>query len=313
MGGMSHVRQHTISEVTRREIMDFLMVEHVSWSGRLEETAFLGRIWNLSQMPSTDSRFQDAAGDIWQHRVNNPQDWDDDWVFHDERFHVPHCDDELFVRFLAEMLHPAVRPDVDEVRRLANTFNEMLGRDDWELHETSQLSGKPVFAGHKREAYHEGPQALTVESYTLVADPQALHEHLKRIDRDLRSDPPGAIGSSKELVETVCKTILDDYDVAYAHGADLMDLYKAVQKTLCLNVEAVPESSRGSEASMLALRALVTTVRSLAELRNELGSGHGRVRPSPALTRHARLAFNASVAVSEFLLDTWHVRRTADQ
>ena len=55
----------------------------------------------------------------------------------------------------------------------------------------------------------------------------------------------------------------------------------------------------------------MTTVQSLAELRNELGSGHGRVRPSPALTRHVQLAVNAAVAVSEFLLDTWHARRAA--
>lgn len=101
-------------------------------------------------MRSTDFRFEDAAGDIRQHRVNNPQDWDDDWVFHDERFHVLHADDELFVRFLAEMLHAVVRPDLDEVRRLANTFNETLGRDHWELYEVSQLSGKPIFAGRTR-------------------------------------------------------------------------------------------------------------------------------------------------------------------
>jgi hypothetical protein len=310
---MSQVRHTTISEATRRDIVDFLMVEQVSWSGRLEESAFLGRIWDLSHVSSTDARFNDAAGDIWQHRVNNPYDWDDDWVFHDERFDVLHADDELFVRFLAEMLHPAVRPDLDEVRQLANTFNEMLRRDHWELYEANQLSGKPVFAGRTREAYHAASQALSVESYPRLADLQALREHLNRIDRDLRSDPPGAIGSSKELVETVCKTILDDYDIAYAHGADLMDLYKAVQKTLALNVDAVPESARGSGSAVKALRALVTTVVALAELRNELGSGHGRVRPSPALTRHAQLAFNASVAISEFLLDTWHVRRAAGQ
>lgn len=293
--------------------MDFLTVEHIPWAGAVGETAFLGRIWDLSKMPSTDHRFKDAAGDIRQHRVNNPQDWDDDWVFHDERFHVLHADDELFVRFLAEMLHPVVRPDLDEVRRVANALNERLGRDDWELYEADQMSGKPIFAGRKREAYRAAPEALSVESYPRLTDPQALREHLRRIDRDLRSDPPGAIGSSKELVETVCKTILDDYGVAYSHGADLMQLYKAVQQPLKLNVEAVPESSRGSAAAIQTLRALITTVQSLAELRNELGSGHGRVQPSPALTRHARLAFNAAVTVSEFLLDTWHARRATGE
>src|SRR5581483_11955994 len=55
--------------------------------------------------------------------------------------------------------------------------------------------------------------------------------------------------------------------------------------------------------------SLATAVQSLAELRNELGLGHGKTKPSPAFARHARLAFNASRAVVEFLLETWHVRR----
>jgi hypothetical protein len=46
----------------------------------------------------------------------------------------------------------------------------------------------------------------------------------------------------------------------------------------------------------------------LAELRNTLGRGHGRTTPSPALERHARLAFNAAVALTELLFDTWQER-----
>lgn len=303
---------NSISEVTRRDILDFLSAEGVSWSGRLDEVGFLERLWDLSELPSTDGRFKDAAGDIWQHRVNNPYDWPDDWVFGDPRFNLFRGPDEAFCRFLAETLHPVVRPDVDEARRLANYFNECLARDDWELIEVRQLSGRPVFEGRRREAFRAGDAGLDVDAYERLTDPQALREHLRRIDRDLKSDPPGAIGSAKELVETVCKNILDDYGVDYRDGADMMELYKGVQKALGLSVDAVKDSKKGSDAAVKTIRALITTIQSLAELRNELGLGHGRVRPSPALTRHARLAFNASVAVCEFLLDTWHERRADD-
>jgi hypothetical protein len=54
-----------------------------------------------------------------------------------------------------------------------------------------------------------------------------------------------------------------------------------------------------SAAADKALRALVTTMQALAERRNDLGSGHGRMGPSPALTRHAQLTVNA-LAVSGF-------------
>lgn len=127
--------------------------------------------------------------------------------------------------------------------------------------------------------------------------------------RGLASDPAVAIASSKEMVESVCKIILDDYGIPYARNLDLIELYKETAKAMRLNAEAVPDSAKGSQAAQGALRALVTTVQRLAELRNELGLGHGRNRASQALTRHARLAFNTSSAVAEFLLDTWHERR----
>jgi hypothetical protein len=228
------------------------------------------------------------------------------------RFGLRSGPDELFVKFVCEMLHPVVRPYHDEVESLLVLFNECLERDDWEIVEVSQLSGKPVFDGRRREAVKTPSQALDLNEYDRLDDPQVVRDHLRRIVRDLKSDPSGAIGSSKELVETVCKKILDDYGERYRRGDDLPDLYKKVQNVLRLSADAVPGHRRGSEAAVKSLRALVTTIQSLAELRNTIGSGHGRTARSPALTRHARLAFNASVAVSEFLLDTWHVRRQAE-
>ncbi len=60
-----------ITEVTRRDILDYLIASNTTFSGKLDELEFLGRIWDLSSMPSTDSRFHDAYRDIWQHRINN--------------------------------------------------------------------------------------------------------------------------------------------------------------------------------------------------------------------------------------------------
>jgi hypothetical protein len=127
------------------------------------------------------------------------------------------------------------------------------------------------------------------------------------------SDPPGAISASKELVESVFKLILDDYQEPWSKSDDMMDLYKKVARALRLNAEAVPDSARGSKAAVKALRAMVTTIQSLTEMRNAIGLGHGTSSSSPALTRHARLAFNTAIAITEFLLETWDVRKAADE
>jgi hypothetical protein len=76
-----------ISQITRKDIFDAIVIEGVNWSGSLEESEFLARIYNLQEIRSTDQRYPDATGDIWQHRVNN-SDWEDHWIFHDSRFQL---------------------------------------------------------------------------------------------------------------------------------------------------------------------------------------------------------------------------------
>jgi len=43
-----------ITEVTRRDILDYFITSKITFSGKMDELEFLGRIWNLSDMPSWD-------------------------------------------------------------------------------------------------------------------------------------------------------------------------------------------------------------------------------------------------------------------
>jgi len=133
-----------ITEVTRRAIIDYFNRNKISWSGRLSEVEFLGRLYNLIEMPSTDHRQNNALGDIWLHRERNI-DWDDDWVFYDDRFNLLKASDKEFLDFLCETIHPVVRADEDEVNSLLSFYNEVLSKDGWELIEQTRISGKPVF------------------------------------------------------------------------------------------------------------------------------------------------------------------------
>jgi hypothetical protein len=302
-------QKRAIPRATRQGILDALNLEGVAWSGRLPESDFLARIWDIDALPSHDGRFSTAAQDIWQHRVNNPEDWDDDWIYGDPRFNLVGCDDELF---LAETVHPTVRRDPDEVERLVRVYNEALAPHGREFASTAS---QPSLGGARRLVYEarvrNAPRPVRPESFERLSDPAVLHDHLHRIDANVDVDPSAAIASSKELVESVCRLILDDYGVVSGAGDGINDLYRKVADALGLKAESVPGNARGSQSAQLALRGLVTTGQALAELRNELGLGHGRSVRSAALARHARLAAGAARAIAEFLLETWHVRRDA--
>ena len=298
-----------IPREVRRDILDMLSMENVAWSGRLGDLKFLRRLYDLEALPSGDRRFQDAAGDIWQHTENNPGDFEPDWVFDDDRFDLIGGTDDNFLRFLCETVHPVVRGDPTECEKLVSMYNDMLGQVGIELAPTPGSRGRRAVYEPRGPAVRKAPTMVFRRDYEHLDDPAVLHEHLNRIENGLVDDPAAAIGSSKELVESVWKLILDNLGIDYAADASLLDLYKQVAEALALSRESVPASAKGSAAARRVLQNLTSPVQNLAELRNELGLGHGKTKASPALERHGRLAFNAAQTVAEFLMDTWHARK----
>jgi hypothetical protein len=170
-------------------------------------------------MPSTDDRVRDAEADIRRHRLAN-YDWPDDWVFTDPRFGLEDGHDHRFLRFLAEMLHPVVRPYAETVQAMLTAFNEALAPDGYELFEQTSISGRPIYSSRDRNGFHPNAAVLKTNRPRLN-DPRVLHEHLDRIDRSIDHDPSAAISSCKDLVESLCKIILEQEHVEYALGEDL--------------------------------------------------------------------------------------------
>lgn len=132
-----------ISKDTIGNIIDGLKIDKVNWAGELGEVEFLQRIYNLEEMPSFDSRFDTASGDIWQHRENNPDDWEDDWIYDDIRFNLRNGSPDTFLRFLCEVVHPVVRPDKNSAIQIANQFNDQLRKNGWQLVAEERIAGRP--------------------------------------------------------------------------------------------------------------------------------------------------------------------------
>lgn len=296
-----------ISNITRRDIFDTITVEGLSWNGRLEETDFLSRLYDLSKIPSTDSRFKDANGDIWQHRVNN-NDWGENWIFSDERFNLMHCDDATFLQFLCEMLHPIVRSDTTQVTRLHQMFNEYLSKDNFELVEKTRISERPIFIGRYKILGKATIQKSKKEIEDYLSDEYVVKQ-INIIESAIENSPELAIGTAKELIETICHTILTERKVETDKNWDLLQLLKQTTKQLNLTPEGIPDEAKASKTIKSILGSLTTVVQGIGELRNQYGSGHGKKATFKGLTsRHAKLSVGAASTLAIFLLETHKTR-----
>lgn len=292
-----------ISESTRRDIIDAIVVERVRWSGRLEEPDFLSRLFDLNSLPSHDYRYTTAYADIHKHRVMN-SDWEQDWVFYDSRFNLLHGDDEVFLRFLCEMIHPVVRSDIEEVQRLRQAFNGFLRQDGYELVEKMRLSGRPVFAARQIDV----PESQVIDALKEQfrgLDSNYVIQQITRMEASVFDDPALAIGTAKELIETCCKTVLQERGKEVDSRWDLSQLVKSTSRELRLIPESIYDEKKAAETVRRVLGNLAAITQGIAELRNEYGTGHGKDANHKGLSpRHARLAVSAASTLAIFLVQT---------
>ena len=140
-------------------------------------------------------------------------------------------------------------------------------------------------------------------------DAPELAMQISRLNEAVNEDPRLAIGQAKELVETVCKTILRERGKPVQGNPKVTALVKQTASELRLLPEDVPDERKGVETIRRVLSNLAQIAQGLAELRNLFGTGHGADGAMPALgTGHARLAVGAATTLCVFLLH-YHEQR----
>lgn len=297
--------QNTVSKEVRRNIFDALRLEKVFYGGRLGDFGFLSRLYDLDEFPSYDSRFATSAGDIWQNCENN-EDWEFDWIFSDRRFDLLHCSDKSFLAFLCETVHPVVRPDKGEAATIIQHYNEQLSRVGWQLVEDQKIAGRALYVARRTGEFRSQIQRASKAADVLSSN--WMQTEIQRIQDSIESDPALAIGTAKDLVESCCKSILQQIPESDPVGKrdDLPTLSKKLCRAIDLVPEGIPEEAKGAESIRRTLSNLASITKGISELRGLYGSGHGRHGEHTGLEpRHARLAASCAIAFVDFATETY--------
>lgn len=124
----------TFNPKTKLDLFNILISDNNTFSNVFAEREgildFLQNIWDLNEMPSTDTRFNNAHGDVFQHMINN-DDWELEYLFI-ERFKLLEYDEKYKI-FLETLVLPKFRKNEDEIIKYALLINQFIEKDECKL------------------------------------------------------------------------------------------------------------------------------------------------------------------------------------
>lgn len=160
-------------------------------------------------------------------------------------------------------------------------------------------SFRPIF--DKLEGHAISPVDPIVSDVLGELDTDHVEEIWQRALNRRSQQPDAAITAARTLLESTCKTILDEFEVAYTEKDDLPKLYRRVSEQLNLAPDQHTE-----QVFRQILGGCQAVVEGLGSVRNKLSDAHGKgkrpVKPDP---RHAELAVNLAGTMAVFLVRTW--------
>ena len=132
---------------------------------------------------------------------------------------------------------------------------------------------------------------------------EIIAQQVGAIEDAIERVPDFAFDLAKTLVESVCKTILEDIGHPAEPSWDAPRIMKQTMTYLAVLPPGHPNAAKARDSITKTLNGLHTTLRGLCELRNDYGlSSHGRDGFSARLDlRHATLAAQAADTIVSFL------------
>jgi len=136
-----------------------------------------------------------------------------------------------------------------------------------------------------------------------------IRQQVEAIEEAIHDRPAMVFDLAKALVETICKTILDELGVGYDNNFDAPRLLRETLIRLQLFPSGHKSPSAVTESIKKTANGLMTTVQGLCDLRNQEGiASHGREAFSANLEPvQALLAASAADTVAGFL---WNVHKS---
>ncbi len=288
----NEVSEREISEVCRQDIFDLFELNHINWYGQLEQCTFLSRLYDLTLLPSKDSRYKNAAEELANAPPNNQT-----WLYNDERFALGKSKDSVFLRFLCETLHPVVRLP-EESKSLVSALNSLLANSNWQIVVRSSIAGAPVYSSQKMLLGAIIPTESDSESGFVAS----MTARIESIRKAVNTDPDTAILLAADFLNSACMHILERRRVEVPENSDLAAVVLLTTTELDLDPEKISSDDELGKLTTPILQALTAIAINVAKLRQSVAfQTKGRtIKP-----RQARIACGAAACLAIYLEEVY--------
>lgn len=139
------------------------------------------------------------------------------------------------------------------------------------------------------------------------SDYQSVQDELERALAAVDSDPADAVTAACSMVESVCKSILDQMGKPYPSRQEVSRLSSEITKHLDLS----PAGDDINNDMKRMLSGLASIATGIGALRTHAGDAHGRGLTSIQIEPvAARLAINTAATLAAFYIEAWSLQQS---
>lgn len=180
------------------------------------------------------------------------------------------------------------RPEIAEGQR---RIRENLAKNQLSY----QVNGFVTLAG-------ASPATKALADFLNAGDFASIEAEFERAIRQLDRDPHAAITAACSIIEALCKTYIETFELEMPAQKSVIPLWRVMQVHLRLNIDSTLRDDQKR-----VLQGLASIIDGVGAYRSHIGSAHGRgINPPKITVPEARLAVNAAHSLVFFVMELWH-------
>lgn len=150
-----------------------------------------------------------------------------------------------------------------------------------------------------------GVSTKTLHDILKNKDLPGVEKEFQRALNTIESDPPAGLTAACSIMESLCKTYIEDEGLTLPSDQTIKPLWKIVSQDLGLQPSLLVDDDLKR-----ILSGLTSVVDGLGAIRTHGGSAHDRGRKTYRVeARHARLATHAAHTLCVFIIETWRAKK----